>query len=51
MAVLEAVRKMAVEEYLALPESPEGSPRMELVDGEIVRSPRPNSDHQELQTS
>jgi len=48
MAVLDAVKRMTVDEYLALPESPEGSPRMELVDGEIIMSPRARSDHQRM---
>ena len=45
MAVMEAMRKLTVEDFLAQPESDE---RMELVDGEIIMSPRARSSHQRM---
>ena len=45
MAVLEAVRKLTVEDFLSQAETDE---RMELVDGEIIMSPRASFGHQEL---
>ena len=45
MAVLEAIQKITVDEFLAQPENGE---RMELVDGEIIMSPMPKTDHQLL---
>ena len=45
MPVLETVNRTTVEDFLA---QPENSDWLELVDGEIVMSPRPRSEHQEL---
>ncbi|MBI2194774.1 MAG: Uma2 family endonuclease [Planctomycetes bacterium] len=45
MPLVDSLRKLTVEEFLALPECPE---KMELVDGEVVVSPRPTFSHQEF---
>ena len=45
MAVLEAIQKITVDEFLAQPENGE---RMELVDGEIIMSPKARFDHQRM---
>jgi Uma2 family endonuclease len=45
MSLLHAANKLTADEFLALPESDK---RMELVEGEIVVTPRPSIDHQEL---
>ena len=45
MPVLSAPAKLSVSDFLALPESNEV---MELVDGEIIVTPRPRTDHQIL---
>lgn len=45
MDMLDTFTKLTVKEFLALPETHQP---MELVDGEVIMSPRPLSEHQEL---
>lgn len=45
MPVLYSTTKMTVDEFLSLPETDE---HLELVDGEIVMSPKPKTSHQSL---